>query len=225
MFVVRGVHRGVRLLDWQRPCWCDPEGAGWRCRRILVAEDDQPLNVGAVPRANVSDILRNQGAQCVEHEVVGLCFAWRRSCAEWGQPSAKWADLKVGDARAAKPVQLLSPAAAEVMPKERSALLVEYLPADAARVSRPRMWGFTFGHPEERYCSPDHRVTIRDCARFGAVRCGGWCGGSFPVVAACPCVWLVARLCVLVINEEVVLHTAVVGGLLCFWCLHLDAVL
>ena len=108
---------------------------------------------------------------------------------------------------------------------ERSAVLVEYLPADSARVSRTRMWSFTFGHPEERYCLPDDRVTIRECGHFGAVRCGGWCGCSFPVVAACLCVWLAAGLCVFVMDEEVVIHTAVVGCLLCFLCVHLDAVL
>ena len=64
-----------------------------------------------------------------------------------------------------------------------------------------------------------------ECGRFGVVRLGGWCDGSCLVVAACPCVWLVARLCVLVVDEEVVIHTAVVGCLLCFLCVHLDAVL
>ena len=122
-------------------------------------------------------------------------------------------------------MQLHGAVAAEVMPKERSAVLVVHLPADSARVSRPGMWSFTFKHPEERYCSRDDRVSIWDCARFGAVRCGGWCGGSSPVVAGCPCVWLVAGLCVLVVDEEVAIHTAVVGCLLCFMCVHLDAVL
>ena len=79
------------------------------------------------------EILGNQGAQCVEREVVGLCFAWRRSCAEGMRLSAKWAGMKVRDAPAAETVQLLGAAAAEVMPKERGAVLVEYLPADAAR--------------------------------------------------------------------------------------------
>ena len=83
MFVVPDVNRGVRPLDWPRPCCCAPGGAGWRCCQYLVAEVVQPLNVGAVPRAIVPDILGNQDAQCVEREVVGLCFASRRSCAEW----------------------------------------------------------------------------------------------------------------------------------------------
>ena len=87
------------------------------------------------------------------------------------------------------------------------------------------MWSFTFGHPEVRYCSRDDRVSIWECARFGAVRCAGWCIGSTPVVAACPCVWLVAGLCLLVMDEEVVIRKAVVGCLLCFLCVHLDAVL
>ena len=167
MFSVRDINRAVRPLDWQRPCWCAPGGAGWRCRRVLIAEDVQPFNVGAVHRAIVSDILGNQGAQCVQREVVRLCFGWRRSCAEWMRPPAKWADMKVREARAAEPVQLLGPAAAEVMPKERSAVLVEYLPAEAG-VSRPRMWSFTVGHPLALgfgvswvlliRCSPLHKV-------------------------------------------------------------------
>ena len=65
----------------------------------------------------------------------------------------------------------------------------------------------------------------RECARFGVVRRGGWCHGSCLVIAACPCVLLVAGLCVLVVDEKVVIHTAVVGCLLCFLCVHLDAVL
>ena len=89
MFVVRNVNRGVRPLDWQRPCWCAPGWAGWRCRQVLVAEDVQQLNVGAVARVMRPDILGNQGALSVELEVVGLCFVWRRSCAEGMQPSAK----------------------------------------------------------------------------------------------------------------------------------------
>ena len=48
---------------------------------------------------------------------------------------------------------------------------------------------------------------------------------QFLAVAACQCVWLVAGLCTLVVDEEVVIHTAVVGCLLCFLCVHLDAVL
>ena len=224
MFVVRNVIRGVRPLDWQRPCWCAPGGAGWRCRRVLVAEDVQPLKVGAVPRVMRPEILGNQGAQCVEREVVGLCIAWRRSCAEGMQPSAKWAGMKVRDAAAAEPVQLLGAAAAEVMHKERGAVLVEYLPADTARVPWPRIRSCTVGHPEERYGLWDVRVTVWECAPFVAVRCGGWCGGSFLLAAVCPCAWLVAGLRVLVMDEEVVIHTAVVRGVLCFLCVHLDAV-
>ena len=44
-------------------------------------------------------------------------------------------------------------------------------------------------------------------------------------VAADPCVWLVARLCMLVVDEEVIIRAAVVGSLLCFLCVYLDAVL
>ena len=88
------------------------------------------------------------------------------------------------------------------------------------------MWSFTFGHPEERYCSRDDWVLYgTECARFGVVRRGGSCDGSCVVVAACLCVGLVAGLYVLVVDEEVVIHTAVVGCLLCFLCVHLDTVL
>ena len=87
MFVVWEVNPLVRPLDWQRPCWCAPGGAGSRRRRVLVG----PLNVGAVLRAIVLDILLKQGAQCVEREVSGLCFARRRRCAEWMRSVAKWA--------------------------------------------------------------------------------------------------------------------------------------
>ena len=225
MFVVRNVYRRVCPLVWQRPRWCAPGGARWRCCRVLVAEDLKPFNVGTVPRIMRPVILGNQGAQCVECEVVRLCLARRRNCAKVVRPSAKLAGMKVRDAPAAEQVQLLSVAAAEVMLKERGVVLVEYLPADAAWVPRPQMGSFTGRHPEERYSSWDDRVTVQECARFCAVRCGGWCDGSLPVVAVCPWVWLVARLRVLVIDEEVIIHTAVVGGLLCFLCVHLDAVL
>ena len=165
------------------------------------------------------DILGNQGAQCVECEVVGLGFAWRRSCAEGMQPSAIWAGIKVRDAPAAEPVQLLGDAAAEVMPKERGAVLVEYLPADAARVPWPWMSSFTVGHPEERYSLSDDRLTAWECARFGAVWCGGLCLTVFLVVAVCLCAWLVAGLRVLVMKEEVVIHTAV-RGVCCASCAY-----
>ena len=91
MFSVGDVNCGVCLLDWQRPCWCAPGGAGWQCRQVLAGGDVQPHKVGAVPRTIVPDIMLDQGAQCVEREVFGLCFARRRSCAEWLWSSAKWA--------------------------------------------------------------------------------------------------------------------------------------
>ena len=59
--------------------------------------------------------------------------------------------MQVRHVRAAEPVQLLGAAAAKVMPKERGFVLVEYFPPDTAWVPRPGMWGFTGGHPEERY--------------------------------------------------------------------------
>ena len=105
------------------------------------------------------------------------------------RPSAKWAGMKVRDARPAEPAQLPGAAAAEVMPKEQGAVLVEYLQADAAWVPWPRMWSFTVGHPEERYGSWDDRVTVRECARFGAVRCA--VGGAVAVSRWLPS----ARVC------------------------------
>ena len=111
------------------------------------------------------DILGNQGAQGVEREVVGLCFARRRSCAGGVQPSTKCAGMTVRDAPAAEPVQLLRAAAVEVEFKEQGVVLVDYLPADAPRVPRPWMWSFTGGHPEERYSLWHDQVTVRECAR------------------------------------------------------------
>ena len=183
--------------------------ARWPCCRVLLAEAVQPLTVGAVPCVTRPDILGNQGAQCVEHEVIASGFAWQQSCAEEVRPSAKWAGMQLRDTRAAEPVQLLGAAAAEVMLKDRGVVVVDYFPADASRVPRPlRMWGFTGGHPEEGYMSGDNRVTLRECARFLAVRCGGSCDGSFPGVAVCQCVWLVAGLRGLVMDEEVGINTA-----------------
>ena len=186
MFLVWNPDRGVFLPVWQRPRWCAPGRAEWRCRRVLLVEDVQPRNVGAVPSVRCPDLLGNQDAQYVEREVVGFGFARRRSCAEGVRSLAKWAGMQVCNALAAEPVQLLGAAAAEVMPKEQSVVVVDYCPAHVARVpGPPRMWGFTGGHPEERYRSWDHRVTLWECARLLAVRSGGWCVCSFPGL---PCV-------------------------------------
>ena len=226
MFVVWNPDRGVFLPVWQRPRWCAPGGAEWRCRQVVLAEDVQPSNIGAVPSVRCPDILGNQGAQCVEREVVGLHFARGRSCAEGVRPSAKWAGMQVCEALAAEPVQLLGAAAAGVMPKERGDAVSDSFPADIARVPRlPRIWGFTGGHTEERYRSWDNRITLWECVRLRAVRCGGWCVCTFLGVAVCQCVWLVTGLRGPVMDEEVVIHTAVAGGLLCFLCVRLDAVL
>ena len=59
----------------------------------------------------------------------------------------------------------------------------------------------------------------RECAR------SGWHDRRCLAVAVCPCVWLVAGLCMLVVDEEVIIRTAAVGCLLCFLCVYLDAVL
>ena len=150
-----------------------PGGAGCWCRRVLLAEGIQQHNVGAVPSIRCRDILGHQGAQYVERDVVGLGFARRRSCAEGVRPSAKWAGMQVCDALAAEPVQLLGAAAAEVMPKEPGLFVIDYFPADVARDPRPPwMWGFTGGHPEERYRLLNNGVTLWECVRLRAVRCG-----------------------------------------------------
>ena len=81
-----------------------------------------------------------------------------RSPAEWAQP-------QVRNARAAEPVQLIRAAAAEVMPAKGIAVFVVHLHADPAWVPLPRMWGFTFGHPEERYRLQDDRASTGDGAR------------------------------------------------------------
>ena len=52
---------------------------------------------------------------------------------------------------------------------ERIAVFVVHLPADSARVSRPRMRSFTLGHTEERYCSRDDGASIQEGVR--ALRC------------------------------------------------------
>ena len=229
MFVVWNPDRRVFLPVWQRPRWCAPGGAGWRCCRFLRAEDIQPRKVGAVPSVGVGgcpDVLGNQPAQRVEREVVGLGFARWRGCAEGVRPSAKSAGMQLGDARAAEPVQCFGAAAAEVMPKERGVVIPDYFWSDIARVPRsPRMWGFTGVHPEERYRSWENRVTLWERARLRAVRCGGWCGCSLPGVAVCQCMSLVAGLRWLVMDEEAVIHTVGMGGLLCFLCVQLDVVL
>ena len=57
-------------------------GRGGWCRRVLVGEDVQPLNFGAVLScAIVSAVLMDHSAQCVESEVFVLRLARRQSCA------------------------------------------------------------------------------------------------------------------------------------------------
>ena len=141
-------------------------GGGGGCRRVLVGEDVQPLDVGAVlPRAVVPDVLPDQSPQCLECEVFVLRFARRLSRAESVRSPAEGARPQVRDARAAEPVQLLRAAAAKVMPAKGVAVVVVHLHADPAWVPRPWMWGFTFGHPEERYRLQDDRASTGEGAR------------------------------------------------------------
>ena len=49
--------------------------------------------------------------------------------------------------------------------------------------------------------------------------------GRCLAVAAGPCVLLVPRLCMLVVDEEAIIRAAFVGCLLCFLCVYMDAVL
>ena len=141
-------------------------GRGGGCRWVLVGEDVQPLDVGAVlPRAVVPDILPDQSPQRLECEVFVLRFVRRRRRAESVRSLAEWARPQVRDAPAADPVQLLRAAAAEVMPAKGVAVVVVHLHADPAWVPRPWMRGFTFGHPEERCRSQDDRATTGEGAR------------------------------------------------------------
>ena len=142
-------------------------------------------------------------------------FARRRSCAESMRSPAEWARPQVRDARASEPVQLLSAATAEVMPTKRVAVFVVHLHADPACV---------FG----RGCgaSPSGILrggvvcrTIRPIHGRGRAH-SGCCDGRCLAVAVGPCVWLVARLCMLVVDEEVIVRAAVVGCLLCPTCLR-----
>ena len=166
VLVVGDVNLGVRVRVWQRPGWCAPGGVVGGCRWILVGEDVQPLDVGAVlPRAVVPDILPDQIPQRLECEVFVLRFARRQSRAESVRSPAEWARPQVRDARAAEPVQLLRAAAAEVMPAKRVAVVAVHLHADPAWVPRPWMRCFTFGHPEERCRSQDDRATTGKGAR------------------------------------------------------------
>ena len=141
-------------------------GGGGGCRWVLVGEDIQPLDVGAVlPCAVVPDVLPDQSLQRLECEVLVLRFARRRSRAESVRSPAEWARPQVRYARAAEPVQLLRSAAAEVMPAKGVAVVVVHLHADPAWVPRPWMRGFTFGHPEERCRSQDDLATTGEGAR------------------------------------------------------------
>ena len=55
--------------------------------------------------------------------------------------------------------------------------------------------------------------------------CSGRRDSRCLAVGAGPCVWLVAGLCMLVVDEEVIIRAVVVGCLLCFLCVYLEAVL
>ena len=68
------------------------------------------------------------------------------------------------------------------------------------------------------------RRTIGPLRERGRAR-SGQCYRRCLAVAAGPCVWLVARLRMLVVDEEIIVRAAVVGCLLCFLCVYLDAVL
>ena len=68
------------------------------------------------------------------------------------------------------------------------------------------------------------RRTIGPLQGRGHAR-SGRCYDRCLAVAAGPCVWLVARLRMLVVDEEIIVRAAVVGYLLCFLCVYLDALL
>ena len=66
--------------------------------------------------------------------------------------------------------------------------------------------------------------TIRPLRRRGRA-CSRRCDGRCLAVVAGLRVWLVARMCMLVLDEEVIVRAAVVGCSLCFLCVYLDTVL
>ena len=68
------------------------------------------------------------------------------------------------------------------------------------------------------------RRTIGPLQGRGRAR-SGRCYGRCLAVAAGLCLWLVARLRMLVVDEEIIVRVAVLGCLLCFLCVYLDAVL
>ena len=148
------------------------------------------------------------------------CVSRQQSRAEWMRSPAEWARPQVRDARAAEPVQLLSAAAARLMSTKRVAVFVVHLHADPAWFPSRGCGASPSGILGRGIvCRTIGPLQGRGRARSG--RCDGRC----LAVAAGPCVWLVARLYMLVVDEEVIVRAAVVGCLLCLLCLHLDAVL
>ena len=172
---------------------------------------------GAVPpRAIVPDILPDQTAQCLECEVFVLRFAQRRSCAQ-GKPSpANWA----------RPHGLQNQCSCSLPPQPRS------YPRSGLPSSLFTSQQTPHGFPG-RGCGASPSGILRRgivCRTIGPLHgreCArsGWHDGRRLAVATGPCVWLVAGLCMLVVDEEVIIRTAVVGCLLCFLCVYLDAVL
>ena len=227
MFVVGDVNRGDRPLGWQRPCWCAPGGAGWRCRRVLVGENVQPPNVGAFPPAPLIQTFCWITLRSVWSVRSSACVSRGGRAVQSG-----CGRRQIGPDHKFVMHRLQNQCSCSVPPQPRSCQRSR-LPFSSF-TSQQTPHGFS-----GRGCGASPSAILRrgivrgtigplyrsKCARFGVVRRGGWCDGSCLVVAACLCVWLVAGLCVLVVDEEVVIHTAVVGCLLCFLCVHLDAVL
>ena len=205
----------------RRSVWCAPGGAGGWCRRVLVGEDVQPLDVGAVlPRAVVPNVLPDQSAQCLECEVFVLRFVRRRSCSELMRSPAEWARPQV------RLHGLQNQCSCSVPPQPRSCPRSGLPSSSFTSMQTPH------GFPVCGCGASPSGILRRDfvCRTIGSLHGRGSArsgrrNGRCLAVAAGPCVWLVARLCKLVVDEEVIIRAAVVGCLLCFLCVYLDAVL
>ena len=160
VFVVGNLNCGVRLRVWQRPGWCAPGGAGQG--GVAGSSSVRTSNHSTSGLSSLSPWFQTF---CRIRVRSVLRFARRQSRAESVRSPAEWARPQVRDARAAEPVQLLRAAAAEVMPAKGVAFVVVHLHADPAWVPQPWMWGFTFGHPEERYRLQDDRASTGEGAR------------------------------------------------------------
>ena len=190
MFAVRDVNRGVRPLGWQRPCWCAPGGAGWRCREVLIGQDLKPLNVGAAPLpAPMFQTLCWIRVRSVWSVRSSACVSRGRGAVQSGCDRRQY-----GHDHKFAMHGLQNQCSCSVPPQPRS----------SPRSGAPFL---SFTSQQTPHGPPGHRCgaspsgilrrgivrgTIgrlygRECARSGVVRRGRWCDGSCLAVAECPC--------------------------------------